>query len=562
MRGARRLLAAAILAAGPAAAAPALSNPALPALLSDPAVAAATPLPDFSYAGFGFGVRPLPPSPSTVIEVERFGATPNDERDDSRALLQALAAAHATAGPVTLRFPPGRFILSAVLAIQRSDLVLEGAGRGPGGTELHVPRPLAMVDRSARLDELRRYLVAENKRQVEPARNIDLPFSPYSWSGGFLWVQAPNARPTVYLEGERRAAPASWPVSEARRDALTLTLARAAPLRPGDIIRLRWTSPDGPDSALIRQIYGEGVTVGRRLWEDPRRAIVVQTTRVVAVDGPRITLASPLMHDVGPGLPATLARFEGLTNVGIRDLHISFPAGPSFGHHLEEGWNAIAIDDLFDGFVASVRVSEADSAILTQNSASLTIRDILTDGARTAHYAVHLGNVHNVLATGLEIRNPVRHSLSVNTQSTRSVFQRATVWQASVLDQHAGANHQNLFDAIRVHVAARPGKDGAPPSYPLWDGSGADYWQPGHGRFNTHWNIEVHVDSGALPVETVVLTGLDEGPDARIVNVWGNRAFTLDYRPRPYVEGLNERPLAVPSLYDWQLRKRLEAGAR
>jgi hypothetical protein len=531
--------------------------PGLPDLLADPAVAAANPLPDFSFAGFGFGSVPLPPSPARVIDVARFGATPDDDLDDSRAIMAALAAANAESGPVTLRFPAGRFILSDVLVIARSDIVVEGAGRGPGGTEIHILRPLTLVDRSARLDELRRYLVKEAKRQVEPKRNIDLPFSPYSWSGGFLWVQSPGSRPAVYLDDQQSAAPRSWKVSKATRGAFRLTLEKGSDLKAGDIVRLRWTSPDGPKSALVRELYGQTLQVGRRHWEDPTRPIVEQTTRVKAVDGTSVTLATPLMHDVRSGLPATLVRFEGLTNVGIRDLHVSFPAGPSFGHHLEEGWNAIAVEDVFDGFVTGVRISESDSAILTYNSASLTISDILTDGARTAHYAVHLGNVHNVLATGLDIHNPVRHSLSVNTQSTRSVFQRATVWKGSVLDQHAGANHQNLFDQIRVHVVARPGRDGAPPSYPLWDGSGADYWQPGHGRFNTHWNIQVVVEAGARPDQSVLLTGLDEGPDARIVGVWGNRSFAIDYRPTPYVEGLNERPVAVPSLYDWQLQRRL-----
>lgn len=532
----------------------------VPALLADPAVARQVQLPDFSYAGYGFGLKPLPASPANVIDVTAHGAVPNDTLDDSKAVLAAIAAANKVSGPVTLRFPAGRFVLSEVLEISRSAMVVEGAGRGPGGTELHFPRPLRLIDRSDRLDELRRYLLRENKRQVERKRNIDLPFSAYSWSGGVVWIQAPKSRPAVYLDDVPEPEPAAFRLVAGEAFGSSVQLGQPGSFRAGDIVRIRWTSPDGPESGLITSLYGKGMKdVGSRHFESPERAIVIQTTRIASVSGNRLTLADPLLHAIGPKMPATLVRWQGLTDVGIRDLAITFPAGSSFGHHLEEGYNAIAVNDLFDGFVASVRVAESDSAILTYNSASLTIRDILTEGKRPAHYAVHMGNVHNVLATGLEIRNPVLHSLSFNTQSTRSVFQHASVWQDSVLDQHAGANHQNLFDAVRLHIVAKPGKGGPGkegPSYPLWDGSGAAYWQPGHGRFNTHWNLQVIVESGALPGETVLLTGLEEGPDARIVGVWGNRRFAIDYRPMPYVEALNQPMGAVPSLYDWQLQRR------
>jgi hypothetical protein len=164
------------------------------------------------------------------------------------------------------------------------------------------------------------------------------------------------------------------------------------------------------------------------------------------------------------------------------------------------------------------------------------------------------------LVSDLLIANPVIHSLTFNTRSTKSVYRRATVLRTPTLDQHAGANHQNLFDDVKLHIAAKPGASG--PSYPLWDGSGAPYWQPGHGRFNTSWNIQVVVGSGALPSETVRLTGLDEGPEARIVGVSGNRDFAVDYRPTPYVERLNDPMRDVPSLYDHQLNRRLTASGR
>src|SRR3546814_458013 len=145
----------------------------LPKILSDPATAAANPLPDFSYAGYGFGLTPIPVDAGTIVEVTDHGAIPDDGLDDTKAVLRALAAANAEKGKVTLRFPKGRTQITEVLRIARSDIVLDGAGDGPGGTELWFPRPLKLIDQSHDYDELREYLVREKKQQVEPEHNID-----------------------------------------------------------------------------------------------------------------------------------------------------------------------------------------------------------------------------------------------------------------------------------------------------------------------------------------------------------------------------------------------------
>ena len=86
---------------------------------------------------------------------------------------------------------------------------------------------------------------------------------------------------------------------------------------------------------------------------------------------------------------------------------------------------------------------------------------------------------------------------------------------------------------------------------------GAPYWQPGHGAFNTTWNLQVLINGGAYAHESVTILGIDEGPMAIIVGLHGNRTFELDYRPAPYIERLNAALTAVPSLYDYQLRTRL-----
>ncbi len=540
---------AALLAAGTVAAAD------LPRILYDAAVAKANPLPDFSYAGYGFGTSALPTARGAAIDVTAYGAVADDALDDSAAILSALKAAHEIEGPVTLRFPSGRFIISDVLLIERSHMQIEGAGRGEGGTELYFPRPLRMVDKSDRLDELRSYLKQEDKRQIEPLNNIDEPFSAWSWSGGFIWTKAPRSRPVPYLGELSDAEPALPVVSSGKANQRQLTVQDSGQYQPGDVIRIEWYPRDGEQSGLLDSLFGKDFpAIGQRMWENPERAIVVQTTQIESVSRGALRIADPLLHDIGPRIPARLRQWTGLREVGVRDLALTFPPGRSFGHHLEEGYNGIDMTDVFNGWVESVHIRNADSAVLTNNSASLTIRDVVTDGSRKAHYSVHIGNVHNVLVSDLDVRNATVHTLSFNTQATRSVFQRATLWNSPVLDQHAGANHQNLFDNLTIHIS--PTRLDGVPTYALWDGSGAAYWQPGHGRYNAHWNFRVLVTSGARADETVRLNALDEGPDARLVGVFGNRQFSVDYRPAPYIEMLNQPVSNAPSLYDWQRNRR------
>lgn len=528
----------------------------LPALMSLETVRRDYYLPDFSYAGYGNGLPALPEASGAVVRVDDFGASADDGIDDTKAVLAAISHANDVTGPVIVRFSPGRYIVSEVLKIERSDFVLQGAGSGPGGTLLHFPRPLKQVDRSTSLDELREYLVKLDKRQVEPDRNLDDYYSEYSWSGGFIWIQKPGVRAAPYLVEYDPEIEKLADIEAGARGARTIALPSPADIDAGDIIQLQWINRTGPEAGIIKSLYEtEYESAGSHHWSFPERPLVRQTSRVLRVDGRNVELADPLLHDANDMIPAQVAEWDGLQQVGIEDLGLEFPDSPYFGHHMERGYNGIYFTSSFDSWARNIRITNADSGILSYNSANLTFRDVITDGARRAHYAVHMGNVHNVLAENIAVMNPVLHSLSFNTQSTKCVFRNAEVFVDPVLDQHAGANHQNLFDNVTLHMQAVRSDDG--PAVEVFDGSGADYWQPGHGGFNTTWNLRVLVTGGAYADEVVTVQGLDEGPMARIVGLHGNRELKLDYRPTPYVEMLN-RPLAsVPSLYDYQRDRRL-----
>lgn len=526
-------------------------------IFSDAEVMKDTYLPDFSYAGYNHGIGDIPVLKGKVIDVTDYDVIANDDIDDSAGMLKAFDAAHKTRGPVIIKLPAGRIIVSEILKIQRGDIVLRGAGSGPKGTDLHFPRPLQMVDKTDSLDELREYLKKYDKRQREADKNIDTLFSEYSWSGGFIWIQKDGTRAAAYLESEDPKIDLLTEAHSGKAGTREVKVSNAGSLQIGDTVELQWFNREGEDGPLLKEMYGTGDTgkkIGSHHWTFPERPLVRQKTRIVGMNSNLVTISDPLLHDISSEIPAQFATWDHMENVGIEDIHMSFPDSPAFGHHLERGYNAIYLTSVFNGWIRDVSVHNGDTGVLSYNSANITIANIETTGTRAAHYSVHAGNVHNVLVKNLTVNNPAIHSLSLNTQSTKCVFQNAIVNEAAVLDQHAGANHQNLFDNITVKVAAR--RDETGPYYPIWDGSGAGYWQPGHGRFNTTWNLKVNVLSGAERDETVTLRGSAEGPEARIVGISGNRNFDVDYVPTPYIERLNYPMNDVPSLYDEQLRRR------
>lgn len=525
-------------------------------ILSNEKVKSENFLPDFSYAGYNHGVGEIPVLKGKTIDVTDFGVIPDDGLDDSKAMLKALDAAHNTRGSVIVKLPKGRILISDILKISRGDIVLRGSGSGEEGTNLHFPRPMQMVETEGYFDEIQTYLKKYDKRQREKQNNIDVLFSEYSWTGGFIWIQKEGTRAAAYLEERDPEITILANALQGQAGTQTITIDGTQNLKVGDVIELQWLNRQGEGGPLLKEMYGDTeVKIGSHHWTFAERPLVRQKTKILAVEGSIVKISDPLLHTISADIPAQFAKWDHMTNVGIEDIRITFPDSPSFGHHMERGYNGIYITSVFDGWIRDVNFHNADTGVLSYNSANLTISDIETTGNRRAHYSVHAGNVHNVLVKNLRVNAPTIHSLSLNTQSTKCVFQNAVVTKIPVLDQHAGANHQNLFDNITMYVDARRDEDGA--YFPIWDGSGAGYWQPGHGRYSTTWNLKVNVRSGADRDEKVTLRGLAEGPDARLVGISGNREFDVNYYPKPYTERVNVKMDDVPSLYTYQLQQRI-----
>lgn len=514
-------------------------------------------LPDYSYAGYHFGEKQITAWETTThIDVQDFGAVPNDNKDDTKAILDALDHAHTIDGHVTVTLPKGRLIVKDILKISRGNITVSGEGMGKQGTQLYFPMPLSIIDKTPKLDELRKYLRLHDKKQRNAEIYIDDYFSEYSWSGGVIWIQKEGTRPVPYLEELDEQLPKLARVTKGKKGTKILEVSDVSEVSVGDVIRIDWHNQNGNQAGIIKSIYGDtDLKIGSHHFDFPNRPLVMQPTQVKSVNGNTIEIRDPLLHDVNKDTPAHISSWEHLEEVGIEGLSIQFPMGDSYGHHVEQGFNGIYFTSVFNSWIRDVSFNNADSAILTENSGNVTISNIHSYGTRFGHYGVHLGSVHNFLVEDAKISNPTVHTFSMNTKSTKSVFLRGVGFAQPTLDQHAGANHQNLYDNMTFHIEAERDEKG--PYYDLWFGGGAGYWQPGHGRYNTTWNAKIFVESGADSNETVRILGQTEGPDARVIGVHGNREFTVEHYPSPHISDINSK-VAIPSLYEYQKQKRLE----
>jgi hypothetical protein len=525
----------------------------LPQIISNKKVMTDNYLPDYSYAGYHFGESPIPEIKDQIVLATDYGVVANDQLDDSKALLKAIAEASKKTGNVVLQLPAGRIILSDILYIERSNFVLRGMGSGANGTEIYCPRPMMYLKNPESLKELREYLVEFDKRQIEKENNIDLPFSQYAWSGGFIWTQVPGERVKSYLERYEVKQNVLAKVISGNRGEKTFKVADVKGIKAGDVVELQLFNKDGEKGDIIDALYQKSnVKAGSHHWKFPLLPIVRQQVEIVKVDKNTITIKTPLTIEVKPNYQAQLVEWKHLSEVGIEHFKITFPDAPRVAHHVEPGFNGICLTRIFHSWVKDIAIHNADSGIFTEEIANVTIKDILTTGNNISHYTVTFGGVHNVLAENVKVYNEAVHSLSFNTFSTKSVYKNCEIFKAPVLDQHSGANNQNLFDNITVHF-----KTDVKNSYALFVGGGAPYWRPSHGAFSTFWNINA-IAENADATKPLQLDGVEDGPNIRIVGLHGNQKIEVKYGPNPYIELLNTPLKNVPSLYDYQLKKRLK----
>jgi hypothetical protein len=335
---------------------------------------------------------------------------------------------------------------------------------------------------------------------------------------------------------------------EGKRGGHTLQVESADRIEPGGIYLL-FRHNKGKADSLFEHVYDlEGVEIGSWIRQHPVQDFIV----VTKIEGNILHLRTPLLHDVRPEWQPAVNTEQVLEEIGVEHLRIEFTRRDKYGgHHREAGCNAVFLTDLRHSWMRDIAIDNADSPILTGRSYNLTLRDLRITDRIGAHYGIHLGWGQDCRVRDLDVDAKALHSISVDTGARRCVYSRGRVRRA-YLDQHCGINLQNLFGDIEVPDAE--------PGFSLFRHGGGREFFPLHGGFNTFWNIRlIFPDPARLDRPARIVGPGIPGPSARLVGMRGNAPIEITgYGPNAYIEGTNRDDLAVPSLYDYQFRNRLE----
>ncbi len=462
-------------------------------------------LPDFSYAGYHRGERPLPIlRPET--SVKKFGAVGDGKTDDTAAFQKALSQA---AGKV-IAIPPGRYLITDILEIHDSGTVLQGAG--PERTTIYAPIPLEKI------------------RPNMGATTGGKPTSNYSWSGGIIWAKGRQS--TKALAQVTRAA---------LRGETMLHVDRPGNFKVGDAVRLSLT--DDKDNSLIHHLYAGDPGDFSNLRGV--RGSLAATVLDIDLQKGTVILDRPLKTDVRlKWKPVLLEDASSVEEIGIENLTFEFPVSDYEGHFTELGHNAIALGGVRNSWVRHVTIRNADSGMFIGGS-NITLERILWLSDRGRHRTRNSSGHHGItlsgtdlLLTDFEFRTKFIHDITMTRGSAGNVVSNGR-GEDLCFDHHKYANHANLFTDIDVGAGSNI----------FHSGGGAKLGR--HcGAWTTWWNIRSEkpipfpVDWAAEMINLVGLQG--KGPAVTTPN---GRWFEL----------IPSEQITPQNLYRAQLQRRLGA---
>jgi len=459
-------------------------------------------LPDFSFAGYRYGEKPLP-NVARGVSVKDFGAKGDGMTDDSQAFFDALEKVRSGA----IEVPAGRYRITRLLEINRPNVVLRGAG--PDKSILFFPTPL---------------------NDIKPnwgATTTGQRTSNYSWSGGFITVRGSF--------GSKKLADVNGSPQRGER---LLTVSSADGLRIGQEVEVY--QADTPDNSLAVHLYSGDSGPVQNLKGRARTSLVA---RIVAIDGLRVTLNRPLRSDVrSEWKPQLRAFMPTVTESGVENLGFEFPLTPYAGHFTELGFNPVALSGVAHCWVRNIRVVNADSGPYISGVFN-TVDGLVLESTRpvdkqqcTGHHGLSLGGADN-LATRFDIRTRFIHDITVSGFCSGNVVVNGRATDLA-LDHHRYAPHENLFTDLDAGAGTR-----------LWKcGGGADLGKHCGAR-GTFWNIRAAKPFSHPPAAF--------GPPSMNLVALETTAVSETALDGKWFEAIKPAEIQPQNLHEAQLRRRL-----
>ncbi len=532
-----------------------------------------TNLPDFSRAGYGMGETTIPEINKPVFDVThvRFGAVPDDGKEDTMAIQAAIDAAEAVGGGVVF-LPKGRYDIhqtkaSPYLQIRSDHIVLRGQGSGKTGTILFMGAP-GEEGKVRRLGTVSAHIEARHHAALAVL-------------GG---------------EGGNELAAFTQDVLRGQTD---IQVTDAQNFSVGQMVTIVCTDPlidpthPAPNKADIPVQLTTPFTLTPVQTDTFGPA--VKTLSWIAgiekiIDAHTIRLTRPARFDQPLRYTPKIFSFNGIQQVGIEHLRIESAWPGGYRHHKPfqdaDGniirtakeqdylWGGIWISSAVNGWVKDVAFADMTQGVILSRSAQWTLTDLTFTGQQ-GHAGITIGWANDNLVENVEFHARLVHPVTLTMTASGNVITGCTTHYEgrdlhsgtdTAMDFHGIFPFENLFENMKGFYVC-PGGDLSV--------------MPHAGVRNVFWNIEApatitgygeyaqdsfvqtydYVDTSSKTPATMY----EHYPQAFYIGVYrrGNRPVTLagstqDRHSRwMTVEGLNRGDIAVLSLYEQQ-KKRLQ----
>lgn len=468
-------------------------------------------LPDFSYAGYQRGEKPIPLVKGPIFDVTHYGAVPNSSKPAFEGIQNAINACEEAGGGVVW-FPKGLYQVNPKpseatqprLRIQKSGVVLRGEGSGKDGSILFM------------------------EAEIQPEDPMKM------WSGRPALLVAPLKNQNSTQVGEVNGAVAM------NQKLIPVKLGHK--MKPDDRIaiinKVSADLCDALNERIAPHTWEPQWTWGLRIHEKHE---------IESVGKDYIILKEGLLTPIKANQVWTLNTIGYINNIGIENLCFRGNWHEVFVHHKDwrhdSGWRGIKMTNTENSWIRNCVFEAMNWPIQITISRNSTMENITFTGVE-GHFGIQCSDATNIL--NLNIRDEAGHWHGHSLQSgSCGIVYHGGIWKVNgSLDSHARNPYANLFECNKGGLTLQ-GCGGAREDFPhhlhacvIWNhvqtakfNSPVDFW-PEH-------KIRYHA-SFANPI---------------LVGVTG---IALDYRNSSVMESVGKQ-VAPRSLWLAQLKQRLGA---
>ncbi|MES2308393.1 MAG: DUF4955 domain-containing protein [Verrucomicrobiota bacterium] len=367
-------------------------------------------LPDFSYAGYGYGEIAIPFKKGPLFKVADYGAIPNDGKNDAESIQKAIDDCAKSGGGV-VSFPPGVFLIEGTpgstakspLIIHSSNIVLQGSGSGEGGTILDFPSELQP-------ENPKNMWTGRAPLRIGERADIEKPLTACVLNPAPLGSKSLKISPDSGLKKD---------------DRIVLRMNRKGNVGPSFIAPHEWIEK-----------WTNGINI-------------MELHKIQSIENDEIVLSEPLMIDVDSQGDWTVSTTSFISQVGVENLRFRGAWKEEFHHHRDwhhdSGWRGLVMFHCEESWIRNCVFENMNWPIQISFSRQITAEDLDFVGT-PGHFGMQVVGTYGVL--GLRVRDLAGqlHGPSLQAGSCCTVYHECTWSSQTSFDSHANNPYATLHD--------------------------------------------------------------------------------------------------------------------